>query len=231
MDKILYPEQMNYLEKVRKPENQLIKDLEDYAAKNKIPILDWKSAELLEYLITIQKPKRVLEIGTAIAYSSIRIARNLSKKGTISTIELSKDNIVLAKENIKKAKLEHKIDLIEGDALEIIPGFKKKFDFIFLDADKEDYLKLFEISFDLLKKDGILFVDNLLWHGHTAAAKVPPNYQKSTEVIREFNKIFLSHQRLKSTILPIGDGIGLAIKTGKVKASTNSKASKAVLVN
>lgn len=232
MDKILFPEQQNYLEKVRKPENQLIKELEDYAQKNKIPILDWKAAELLEYLITIQKPKRVLEIGTAIAYSSIRIARNLPKKGILSTIELSKNNIALAKDNIKKAKLENRIDLIEGNAIDIIPGFKKKFDFIFLDADKEDYLKLFELSFDILKKDGILFVDNLLWHGHTAAAKVPPSYQKSTEIIREFNKIFLSHQRLKSTILPIGDGIGLAIKAGKKKvfSASDGKASRKALV-
>jgi predicted O-methyltransferase YrrM len=226
MDKILYPAQVSYLESVRNDTDELISEMEAFAKKNRIPILDWKSAELLESLITIQKPRRVLEIGTAIAYSSIRIGRRLSKKGKLSTIELSKNNIRLAKENIQKAGLEDKIDIVEGDALKLLPEFSKKFDFIFLDADKEDYLKLFELSAALLKKNGIIFIDNLLWHGFTAASTVPADYKKSTEIIREFNKTFLSHSRLNSTILPIGDGIGLGIKTGKARQSSDGKSKK-----
>jgi caffeoyl-CoA O-methyltransferase len=215
MDKILYPPQVDYLESVRKKADEIIMEMEDFAKKNKIPILDWKAAELLEQLISIKKPRRVLEIGTAIAYSSIRIGRRLTKKGKLTTIELSKNNIRLAKENIERAGLDEKIDLVEGDALKILPGFSKKFDFIFLDADKEDYIKLFEYSVSILKKNGIIFIDNLLWHGFTAASTVPANYKKSTDIIREFNKIFLSHPLLSSTILPVGDGIGLGIKSGK----------------
>ena len=157
-------------------------------------------------------PKRVLEIGTAIAYSSIRIARNLKKKGIVHTIEKSKDNIVLAKGYIKKSGVEEKIKILEGNALEIIPDLEKKYDFIFLDADKNEYSRLFELSSVLLKKGGVIIVDNLLWHGQAAAEKVPAKYKTSTEYIRNFNKEFISNSRIKASIIPVGDGLGIGVK-------------------
>jgi predicted O-methyltransferase YrrM len=192
--------------------DQLLKEMEDFAANKKIPILDWKSAELLEFLVLSFKPKGVLEIGTAIAYSSIRVARQLGEKGIIDTIEKSTDNIKLASNFIKLAKLQSKINILKGDANLIMPELKKKYDLIFLDADKKDYEKLFFNSLALLKKGGVIFVDNLLWHGFTAATKVPVSYKNSTKMIKEFNKLFLSQQNLKATILPVGDGVGLGVK-------------------
>jgi len=212
MSKILYQAQLNYLTKFRKEIDMQILEMEDYAEQKNVPILDWSSAEFLEQLIWISNPKRVLEIGTAIGYSSIRIAKNLGKKGLLYTIEKSADNIVLAKENISNAGMEDKIVLIEGEALIEMPKLKKKFDFIFLDADKQDYMRLLDYSLILLKKGGILFVDNLLWHGYAASAEVPEEYKKSTAFIRQFNEIFMSRKNLKATILPIGDGIGLGVK-------------------
>ncbi|MDP4175585.1 MAG: O-methyltransferase [Bacteroidota bacterium] len=212
METIISSEQLTYLDGLRNETDPLILEMEDYAGKHRIPILDWKAAEFLEQLIMAQRPDRVLEIGTAIGYSSIRIARKLRKRGILHTIEVSKDNIPLAKSNIEKAHLEEKIKIIDGDALEIMPGLKKKYDFIFLDADKEDYEKLLEMSLVLLRKRGVIFVDNLLWKGFTAAKTVPKKFQNSTEHIREFNKKFMSHPELKSSILPIGDGIGLGVK-------------------
>lgn len=88
----------------------------------------------------------------------------------------------------------------------------KKYDLIFLDADKEDYKRLFEYSIILLKKGGIIFIDNLLWHGYAASKEVPKEFKNSTKLIREFNKLFTSQANLKTSILPIGDGIGLGIK-------------------
>ena len=212
MDKILYANQYQYLSSLREQPDQLIKEMEEYAAANKIPILDWNAAELLEHIVHTYKPKRVLEIGTAIAYSSIRIARVLKKKANIDTIEKSLDNIARATEFINKAGLESKINLIEGDALVLMPQFEKKYDLIFLDADKQDYEKLFYYSLMLLKKGGIIFIDNLLWHGYAAASKVPPSYKTSAKIIREFNKMFAGQSNLKTTILPVGDGIGLGVK-------------------
>jgi predicted O-methyltransferase YrrM len=212
MGSILIPSQKKYLESFIKEADPLILEMEKFAGAHNIPILLPDSAELLEQLICLVKPKRVLEIGTAIAYSSIRIARNLKKKGIVHTIEKSKDNIVLAKENIAKSGLEGKINLIEGNALEELPKFDKKFDFIFLDADKTDYKRLFDYSLILLKKGGIIFVDNLLWHGLAASSRIPKVKKNSVKVIREFNAVFTSQTNLKTTILPVGDGIGIGIK-------------------
>jgi predicted O-methyltransferase YrrM len=141
MSKILDAPVKEYLESFIKETDPLILEMEKFAKEHNIPILSRDSAELLEQMIRLENPKRVLELGTAIAYSSIRIARNLRKKGAVYTIEKSKDNIVLANENIAKSGLEGKINLIEGNALDELPRFEKKFDFIFLDADKIDYKK------------------------------------------------------------------------------------------
>lgn len=212
MNKILYDNQIKYLETLRAEPDPLIKQMEEFAKDNKIPILDWKAAELLEQLVIILRPKRVLEIGTAIGYSSIRIARKLKKKAVIDTIEKSLDNIAIASEYIKRAGLEPKINLIEGDALSIMPSLNKKYDLIFLDADKQDYEKLFYYSLMMIKKGGVLFVDNLLWHGYVASTKIPNEYKNSTKIIRDFNKLFINQTALHTSIFPIGDGIGLGVK-------------------
>lgn len=212
MSEIINPHQLSYLKSLRPEQDPLILEMEQFASEKRIPILDWKSAELLEQILLLIKPKRVLEIGTAIAYSSIRIARKLKKKGTVDTIEKSLDNISLASEFIKKAGLENQINLIEGNAKEVMPLLEKKYDFIFIDADKEDYEKVFYYSLMLLKKGGVLFVDNLLWHGYPASSKVPPSYKNSTKYIREFNKLFVSQNALVTSIYPVGDGIGIGVR-------------------
>ena len=212
MDKILYPSQLKYLSQFKDQNDPLINEMEKYAVEHNIPILDWQSAAFMEILIRTIKPKRVLEIGTAIAYSSIRIARNLKKKGVVHTIEKSKDNIVLAKGYIKKSGVEEKIKILEGNALKIMPELEKKYDFIFLDADKNEYSRLFELSVRLLKKGGVILVDNLLWGGHAAADKIPLKFQASTEFIRKFNKEFITDSRIKATIISVGDGLGIGVK-------------------
>lgn len=212
MSKILFPAQNKYLEEFKKNEDPLLSEMELYAKEHNVPILSWQSVEFLEQLIKILKPKRVLELGTAIGYSSIRIAKNLKKKSVLSTIEMSEDNFEVAADFIEKSGVGDKINLIKGNALEVMPQLNKKFDFIFLDADKQYYKRLFDYSIVLLKKGGVIFVDNLLWHGYAATKRVPSNYSASTKLIKEFNQIFTSQPNLKTTILPIGDGIGLGIK-------------------
>jgi predicted O-methyltransferase YrrM len=212
MNKILYPAQIKYLESYRKKDDKLIVEMEEFAEKHHVPILDWHSVELIENLVLTHKPDRVLEIGTAIAYTTIRIARCLDKNSRIHSIEKSTDNIKLALENIEKSGLDKKIKLIQGDALSIMPQMKKKYDFIFLDADKEDYKKLFDLSMLLLRKGGVIVVDNLLWHGYAASTSVPAKYKNSTKHIRDFNKIFILQKNLHSMIIPIGDGLGFGIK-------------------
>ncbi len=212
MPKILYKAQQDYLNSLRKDVGPLLQEMEKFASQNKIPILDKDSAQFLEQMISMHRPKKVLEIGMAIGYSTIRIANNLKTKGSIDTIEISKDNIKLAKDFINRSDVKSKINIVEGDALKIMPERGEKYEFIFLDADKEDYEKLFYYALLLLKKRGVIFIDNLLWHGYAASSKVPDGFKRSTEQIRKFNKLFISQRALKTTIVPIGDGIGLGVK-------------------
>jgi predicted O-methyltransferase YrrM len=212
MSKIFYPSQEKYISSFRKEQDDLINEMGTFAKEHNVPILSWQSAEFIEQLVLITNPKRVLEIGTAIAYTTVRIARNLKKNSVIHTIELSEDNIEIAKEYIEQSGDGEKIKLIEGDALSVMPRLKKKYDLIFLDSDKEDYKRLFDYYMVLLKRGGVIVIDNLLWHGYPAARKVPSNYKDSTKHIREFNKIFIEQPNLSTTILPIGDGIGLGVK-------------------
>lgn len=212
MSNILCPKQEEYLLSFSLSNDPLITEMESFASDNKIPILEKTAAKYLEQLVYMYSPKKFLEIGLAIGYSTIRVAKILPKTALISSIELSENSIVIASKYIERANLENKIKIIEGNALDILPTLSKDYDFIFLDADKEDYLELFTMSLDLLKIGGIILVDNLLWKGFTASDEVPNNYKKSTELIRKFNAKFLGHPNLNSNILPIGDGLGLGIK-------------------
>lgn len=212
MSKIFYPLQQKYISSFRQENDELLKEMEQYSAEHNVPILYWQSAEFIEQLVKLSHPKRALEIGTAIAYTAIRIARNLTKKSVLHTIELSEDNIEAAKIFIEKSGIGDRIKLMEGDAHKIMPQLKKKYDFIFLDADKEDYKRLFDYAMVLLKRGGVIVVDNLLWHGYAASSHVPAKYKESTKHIRQFNRIFITQPNLKTTILPIGDGLGLGVK-------------------
>ena len=212
MDKIILSAQLDYLSSFRKQTDSLIEEMETYAREHNVPILSWQSADFLEQLVRMKSPKRVLELGTAIGYSTIRIARNLEGKSVIHSIEKSTDNIVLAKDFIVKSGFINKIKLLEGDAVNVMPQLKKKYDIIFLDADKEDYKRLFDYSLVLLRKGGVMVVDNLLWHGYAASSRVPKNYKESTKHIREFNLLFMNQPNLKTTIIPVGDGLGIGVK-------------------
>ena len=213
MDKIILSNQLEYISSFRKNTDSLLEEIESFAKDHSVPILFWQSAEFLEQLVLLKNPKRVLELGTAIAYSTIRIARQLKGKSVVHSIEKSTDNIALAKDFIAKSELGKKIKLLEGDAVNVMPQLKKKYDIIFLDADKEDYKRLFDYSLVLLRKGGLLVVDNLLWHGYTASTRIPQQYKESTNHIREFNELFMNQPNLKTSIIPIGDGLGLGVKT------------------
>ncbi len=116
MSRIILPLQEKYLDSFDKKKDSLLRSMEEFAEENNVPILSNLSANLLEQLIVMNKPQRVLEIGTAIGYSTIRMARRLGRKAIIHTIEKSTDNITIAKDNFKKSGLESKIKLLEGDA-------------------------------------------------------------------------------------------------------------------
>ncbi len=212
MTGIIYASQSEYLEKLRTEKRELLFELEKYANENSVPIMNWNAAELMEQLISIHKPVRVLELGTAIGYSAIRMAGRLDEGARIDTVELSEHCVSIASKNIIKAGFEKTIKIHFGSAGEILDKFEPEYDFVFLDVDKKDYEVLFKKVLGLMKKGAMIFVDNLLWQGYAAVDEVPEKYKVSSEQIRKFNLLFKSEETLLTTILPVGDGVGIGIK-------------------
>lgn len=212
MSGFLTKETEHYLAELFKQTDPLLKEMEEFAREKRIPIIEPGGAAFLDIYLRSLKPKRYLELGTAIGYSAIIAAKALPDDARIVTIEKSKDNLKLAEVYIGRSGYQHKITVTEGEAKELLNSFKQEWDCIFIDADKEDYDDLFELSLPLLCEEGVILIDNLLWHGYTASDEVPASYKKSTKIIRAFNKNLASGSSFHFTIVPAGDGIGVVIK-------------------
>jgi caffeoyl-CoA O-methyltransferase len=213
MPSIVEPRHLDYLDSLKAAPDALIREMENYAAERGVPILDRRAAELLETLVRAARPARLLEIGTAIGYSAVRMARAAEKDAVVETIELSEEMIAQAERNFERSGADERIRLHKGDAREILPALEGAFDLIFLDADKEDYEAYFDVAVEKLREGGTLVVDNLLWHGYAApGAEIPERYRESTEHIRRFNRAFLDSPALDATILTVADGVGVGVK-------------------
>ena len=207
--------QYSYLREIRKPVSPQLRAMENYAKHNKIPIIDWYAGEVLEFVMTLKQPVKVLELGTAIGYSAIRMIKQLPAEATITTIEKSPGSYEKAKEHFEQSGYASRINLLFGEAKNILPTLTEKFDAVFLDADKRDYAELFALVTPLIVPGGLIVVDNLLWHGFVAEEdeNIPESYLPSTKLVREFNQLFFNHPSFKTLLLPVGDGVGLGIKT------------------
>jgi len=198
------------------PQNEgVIRSMELYAKEHNVPIIQPEVAKFLEVMIKTSNTKRILEIGTAIGYSSIIFTRAMDGKGEVITIELRKDMYDLANENILKAGYKDNIKVLLGDAREIIGGVEGKFDMIFLDAAKGHYLKFLLDCIDMLKNNGIIVSDNVLYKGMVATNEYLVR-RKITIVkrMRKYLSYISNHPQLTTSIIPIGDGIALSFKKG-----------------
>jgi predicted O-methyltransferase YrrM len=149
-------------------------------------------------------PMRILEIGTFTGYSAICLARGLKPGGTLITIEINDELRTTALSYFKKANLQEQIQLINGNALELIPGLQETFDLIFLDANKDDYPAYYSLVFDKLRPGGYILADNVLWGGKALDDK---GMDQTTRIIDQFNKSIQADQRVQNTLLPIRDGL------------------------
>ena len=166
----------------------------------------------LQLIIKITNSKKCLEIGTFTGFSSLTMALALPKEGKIITLDHDYEIIKVAKSFFKKSQLEKTITPIVGPALESLRQMLKNkeiFDLIFIDADKENYIKYFDISLDLVKKGGIILVDNVFWHGDVYNKN---KNDKKTNTIREFNSHVKNDKRVEKFILPLGDGLTICKK-------------------
>ncbi|NLY44055.1 MAG: O-methyltransferase [Clostridiaceae bacterium] len=191
----------------------ILKEMEEYAAYNHVPIVHPEVARLILVLCKMLRPKSILEIGTAIGYSSILMSEALEAGGKIVTIERYRKMVELARENIKKAGLEDTVEVLEGEAVDILPALKGSFDFIFMDAAKGQYLDFLPYCMDLLREGGVLVSDNVLYKGMVATDTMVVRRKKTlVNRLRDYLYIICHHPLLESTIIPIGDGVAISYK-------------------
>jgi predicted O-methyltransferase YrrM len=165
--------------------------------------------QFLQLLVQAIGARRCLEIGTYTGYSALAVALALPKDGRIVCCDISEEWTAVGKPFWKKAGVEQRIDLRIGPALETLKGLKGPFDFVFIDADKPNYLKYYEACLPLVRKNGIIAIDNTLWSGAVAD---PTQKDADTVAMRQFNDALHRDQRVALSMLPLGDGVTLALK-------------------
>ena len=182
------------------------------ALNEHIPIIMDDTLEIIEKYLTKLKPKRILEIGTAVGYSAMCFSEFLAEDGVIDTIERDEDRIKEAKENFKKVGVEDKINLYEGDAVEILPTLNKKYDAVFIDAAKGKYPFFLKESLRMLNTDGIIFADNILYKGYVMSDYNKHKQRTAVRNLREYIKEVSENSNLQTNILEIGDGLAVSKK-------------------
>ena len=191
---------------------QELAKIKERALEEHIPIIMDDTLEVIEKELEIFKPNRILEIGTAVGYSAICFSEFLNKNGKIDTIERELDRVNEAKINIKKAEVEQKINIIEGDAVEILPTLNEKYDMIFIDASKGKYPFFLKESLRLLNANGIIFADNVLYKGYVLSDYNKHKQRTAVRNLREFLKELQENKELDTKILEVGDGLAIAKK-------------------
>ena len=165
-----------------------------------------------QFFIRTNKIKNILEIGTFTGYSALSMGLAMPKDGKVTCLDINKETSEAARNFFKKANLDKKIEIILGPAtnsLKKLKENKKMFDMIFIDADKENYKNYYTSSLELIKNNGFILIDNVLWHGDVAD---PNKNDRLTNIIREFNSFIKKDDRVEKTILPLGDGVTICRK-------------------
>lgn len=189
------------------------KELRDYATEHRVPILRRDAAAFLRTLVTLKKPERILEVGSAIGYSAI-IMSKASPESHIDTVEIDGDSVIIARQNIKKAGAEKKIRVIAGDGNEVLSALTKPYDMIFMDAAKGQYIHLYDDVMRLLNDGGLLVCDNCIFYGKVLdkPEEAPHKHRTIVANLRAFLDRLLNDERMESSLLDVGDGMAIACK-------------------
>lgn len=163
----------------------------------------------LTMLSKMLSPQRILEIGTYTGYSAICLARGLKSDGMLTTIEVNDELRAIAQLFFKKAGLHEQIELVNGDALKVIPALEDSYDLVFIDANKDDYPDYYKVVIDKVVSGGYILVDNVLWGGKVLDTQLEDS---TTRTIDQFNKMITADQRVENLLLPIRDGLMLIKK-------------------
>lgn len=211
LDAIIQREQAEYLDRLLSQGDPLLVEMEAYAAEHRVPIADREVALFLEITARTTGARKALEIGMAIGYSVVHLARGIGDQGSVVTIEPNDDMIRAASVFLERAGLLERVRIERGKALDVMPGLDETFDLLFIDAVKEEYVQYLDLGLQRLRAGGVVIVDNLLWGGKVARGD-GANDDSSTVALREFNRYFTTHPKLRAEVLPVGDGLGYAVK-------------------
>jgi predicted O-methyltransferase YrrM len=210
---IIHQEQEEYLERLLPDRDPLLREMERYAEEHHIPIADPEVATFLEITVRATRAGRVLEVGTAIGYADVFMARAMPPGGTVVTIDISSEMVAKASDYIKRAGLAGCVEFHRGPALSVIPALEGPFDLVYLDAVKQEYQVYLDLALPLTRVGGVFVCDNVLWRGEVARRRpLAAHYHGTTDALRDFNDYFVHHPQLLAQILPVGDGLAYGIK-------------------
>lgn len=207
----------DYLRSLIKEEDMFLGGIERDAREHHVPIVKPETKEFLKVLVKMNQPMKILEVGTAVGFSSLYMHKFQPEGGTIVTIERNEERIQQAKHNFSKAGVQDSVTLLEGDAAKILKGLSGTFDFIFMDAAKGQYIRFFEHILRLLPAGGILVSDNVLQDGDIVKSRYAIERRDRTihKRMREYLYTLKNHPSLDTSVLPLGDGVAVSIKTGE----------------
>ena len=190
---------------------ELLENIGKYGRDNKIPILLDDTLEYISNILQKVKPRRILEVGTAIGFSAISFSKYLTEDGRIDTIEIESLRVQQALENIEMVGVQDKIRVLEGDALEILPYLSEEYDVVFIDAAKGKYIEFFEHALRLCKKGGYIIADNVLYKGMVQSDYNKHKQRTAVNKLRTFIDMVLNNSNLESELIDIGDGLTVSI--------------------
>lgn len=188
----------------------MLDKIKEKALNEHIPIIMDDTLDVIGKYLEKEKPKRILEIGTAVGYSAICFSKFLDKDGVIDTIERDVERIKEAKINIKNMNLEKVINIYEGDAIEILPTLDEKYDVVFIDAAKGKYPFFLKESLRMINKNGIIFADNILYKGYVMSDYNKHKQRTAVRNLREYIKEVTENPMFETEILEVGDGLAIS---------------------
>lgn len=205
---------VTYINSLDSGNTQILDVIEKEALDSYVPIIRKEMQSFLKWLLVMKKPKRILEVGTAVGFSAILMTEYNPVECELVTIENYEKRIPIARKNFERAKKDGQITLLEGDAADILPTIEEPFDFIFMDAAKGQYIHFMPEIMRLLKKDGVLVSDNVLQDGDIIESHYAVTRRNRTiyKRMREYLYELTHHKDLVTVVLPIGDGITVSTK-------------------
>ncbi len=203
-----------YINSLENGNPSYLDELEAYSKKTQVPIIRKETQSLIRTLLVMNKPKRILEVGTAIGFSALFMMEFMPKDGHITTIEKYEKRIPLARENFKRFDTDERITLIEGDAADVLKLLEGPFDFIFMDAAKGQYIHFLPEVLRLLETGGVLLSDNVLQDGDVIQSRFAVTRRDRTihKRMRDYLYTLKKHEQLETAILTLGDGVALSVK-------------------